>query len=164
MTQELSSLMDGELDTPQAERAIRSCCASEDLKQNWYLYHAIGDAMRGQAPRKLAMPDDVLESLKTQPTVLAPRPRQGSFARIAMAAAASVATVGAVGWLWSQGGMIGGSAGPVVAKGASGIQPVANKVRVEPAMDVQDYLAAHRQVPSPELYRAVNNRAPATAR
>src|SRR5258706_11870228 len=151
MTHELSSLMDGELDTPQAERAIRSCCASEDLRQSWYLYHAIGDAMRGHAPRKLAMPEDVFESLKTQPTVLAPRrPLRGSFARIAMAAAASVATVGAVGWLWSQGGMIGGSAGPVVAKGASGIQPVANKVPVPPAMDVQDYLAAHRQVPSPE--------------
>lgn len=165
MTQELSSLMDGELDTPQAERAIRSCCASEDLKQNWYLYHAIGDAMRGQPPRKLALPDDMLESLKTQPTVLAPRrPLQGSFARIAMAAAASVATVGAVGWLWSQGAMVGGSAGPVVAKTTSGIQPVANKVTVQPTMDVQDYLAAHRQVPSPELYRAVNNHAPAPAR
>ena len=46
MTQELSSLMDGELDTQGAERVIQACCASEGQKQTWYLYHAIGDAMR----------------------------------------------------------------------------------------------------------------------
>jgi hypothetical protein len=28
-------------------------------------------------------------------------------------------------------------------------------------VDVQDYLAAHRQIPSPDLYRTVTNRAPA---
>lgn len=165
MTQELSSLMDGELDTSEADRAIRSCCASEDLKQDWYLYHAIGDAMRGQAPRRLGLPNDVFESLKTQPTVLAPRrPKQTTVARFAMAAAASVATVGVVGWLGSQGG--NSSPGATVAKSSSPIQPVANKTALPPAvaMDVQDYLAAHRQLPSPESVRAVNNRATAAAR
>jgi hypothetical protein len=33
-----------------------------------------------------------------------------------------------------------------------------------PALDVQDYLAAHRQIPSAELYRPVNNRAPSGGR
>jgi hypothetical protein len=40
---------------------------------------------------------------------------------------------------------------------------VANTV-TQPALDVQDYLAAHRQIPPPELYRQVNNRAAARAR
>jgi sigma-E factor negative regulatory protein RseA len=166
MTQEISSLMDGELEATEADRAIRSCCATPQLKQQWYLYHAIGDAMRGQAPRKLELPDDVFENLKTQPTVLAPRrPMQTKVARIAMAAAASVATVGVVGWIGSQGGS--GAPLPAVAKSSSPIQPVANKApAVSPAftMDVQDYLAAHRQMPSPESVRAVNNRAAAPAR
>jgi sigma-E factor negative regulatory protein RseA len=164
MTQELSSLMDGELDTAEADRAIRSCCASEELKQHWYLYHAIGDAMRGQAPRRLELPNDLFENLKSQPTVLAPRrPLQSTVARIAMAAAASVATIGVVGWIGSQGGS--GTSLPTVAKSASPIQPVANKALAQPsAVDVQDYLAAHRQMPSPESVRAVNNRATAPAR
>jgi sigma-E factor negative regulatory protein RseA len=164
MKDQISSLMDGELDTADAERAIRSCCASEELKQDWYLYHAIGDAMRGQAPRRLELPSDVFESLKTQPTVLAPRrPMQTAVARYAMAAAASVATLGVVGWIWSQGGT--GTVAPTVAKSSSPIQPVANKASVQaPAVTVDDYLAAHRQMPSPESVRAVNNRATAPAR
>jgi sigma-E factor negative regulatory protein RseA len=165
MTQELSSLMDSELDAHGAERAIRSCCLSEDQKLNWYLYHAIGDSMRGQAPRRLQMPDEVLEALKTQPTVLAPRrPLQSTFARVSLAAAASVATIGVVGWIGTQGGT--GNALPTVAKSNSAIQPVANKSSVPyvAPLDVQDYLAAHRQLALPESYRTVNNRAPAPAR
>lgn len=165
MTQDLSSLMDGELAAGEAERTIRACSTSADEKATWYLYHAIGDSMRGQAPRRLAMPEQVIESLKAQPTVLAPRRplHQRTFARVALAAAASVATIGVVGWIGSQGGQ-GGSL-PAIAKSNSAIQPVANKSSVaSPALDVQDYLAAHRQIPSAELYRPVNNRAPTQGR
>ena len=165
MTQDISSLMDGELAAAEVERTIRSCSASEDEKATWYLYHAIGDSMRGQAPRRLARPGVVMESLKAQPTVLAPRRpvHQSTFARAALAAAASVATIGVVGWIGSQGGQ-GGSV-PAIAKSNSAIQPVANKTSVSnPALDVQDYLAAHRQIPSAELYRPVNNRAPSPGR
>jgi sigma-E factor negative regulatory protein RseA len=164
MKEQISSLMDGELDTPGADRAIRSCCASEELKTDWYLYHAIGDVMRGQAPRRLEMPSAVFESLKTQPTVLAPRrSMQSTVTRIALAAAASVATVGVVGWIGSQGGT--GTSLPTVAKSSSPIQPVSNKANVQaPVVPVDEYLAAHRQVPSPDSVRAVNNRATAPAR
>jgi sigma-E factor negative regulatory protein RseA len=168
MNQEISSLMDGELAAHEAEHAIRSCSASEEQKSAWYLYHCIGDAMRGQAPRGLEPPVALIASLKTQPTVLAPKRRiEVTFARVAFAAAASVATIGVVGWLGTQGAQPGGS--PLVAKVSSGIQPVANKTTlhardaIQP-LDVQAYLTAHRQIPSPELYRPVNNRAPASAR
>jgi hypothetical protein len=83
--------------------------------------------------------------------------------RIALAAAASVATIGVVGWIGTQGGQLPGST-PVVAKNPTAIQPVANKVpATAPTADVQDYLAAHKQLPSAELYRPVNNRTPANA-
>jgi sigma-E factor negative regulatory protein RseA len=164
MTQEISSLMDGEVETQGLEPAIRSVCASEEHKHTWHLYHVIGDSMRGQAPRDLALPSRVIESLKAQPTVLAPKRRfESTFTRIALAAAASVATIGVVGWIGSQGGQ--GSPAPTVAKAPSAIQPVANKATLPASsLDVQDYLTAHRQLPSPELYRTVNNRAPAAAR
>jgi sigma-E factor negative regulatory protein RseA len=165
MTQEISSLMDGEAPAQEADSAIRSCSASEEHKETWLIYHAIGDAMRGQSPRALALPAGVIEALKAQPTVLAPRRRtiDSTFTRVALAAAASVATIGVVGWLGTQGGQ-GGTA-PVVAKSGSPIQTVSNTATVrESAPDARDYLAAHRQLPSAELYRPVNNRAPAPAR
>jgi sigma-E factor negative regulatory protein RseA len=151
MTQELSSLMDGELAGHEAERAIEACCASDEAKAKWHLYHVIGDAMRGHAPRDLARPQATIQALTSQPTVLAPRARrpQVTFTRVALAAAASVATVGVVGWIGSQGGQ--GSAVPMTAKSTSGIQPVANTVskpQVVPAGEVQPYLNAHRQVPA----------------
>lgn len=169
MTQELSSLMDGELAADEAERAIGACCASDERKVDWHLYHVIGDAMRGHAPRSLRLPGEVIEALKAQPTVLAPKRRIDgkTVTRVALAAAASVATIGVVGWIGSQG--MQSPSTPVAAKsGASSIQPVANTValpkQAAPAvLDVQAYLAAHRQIPSPELYRAVNNAAPAAA-
>jgi sigma-E factor negative regulatory protein RseA len=167
MTQEISSLMDGELAAQDAERAMGACGASEKLKATWHLYHCIGDSMRGQAPRSFDVPRVLVESIRGEPTVLAPRRRPESpVTRIALAAAASVATIGVVGWLGMQGGQ--GAATPSAANVSSGIQPVANKSTV-PARDaiqpleVQAYLAAHRQIPPPELYRPVNNRAPAPA-
>ena len=66
MTQEISSLMDGEAAAQEAEGAIRLCGTSEEHKETWYLYHAIGDAMRGQAPRVLSLPAEVIEALKAQ--------------------------------------------------------------------------------------------------
>jgi sigma-E factor negative regulatory protein RseA len=164
MTQELSSLMDGELGSDEAQRALGACCASEEHKNTWYLYHAIGDAMRGHSPRRLAQPEAVFASILQEPTVLAPRRvPQATVARIAMAAAASVATVGVVGWLGSQGGSPASSGAAVVAKTTSPVQPVP-AAAVATTDDVQAYLAAHRQVPSPESYRIVNNRAAAAAR
>jgi sigma-E factor negative regulatory protein RseA len=164
MTQEISSLMDGELAADEAQRAIKACCASEDAKVDWHLYHVIGDAMRGQSARSLALPKDVIEALKAQPTVLAPKRRiPANFTRVALAAAASVATIGVVGWIGSQqGGQ--GNAVPMAAKSGSAIQPVSNTVsvrEVQPSLDVQTYLNAHRQ--SPELYRPANTRPAAAA-
>ena len=161
MTQEISSLMDGELGAQEAGPALQSCCASEEHKRTWYLYHVIGDSMRGQGPRRLSLPAGVLDALQAQPTVLAPRRKllETTFARVSLAAAASVATVGVVSWIGTQGGQL---PEPVVAKN-TGLQPVANTVPVQD-VQYQDYLAAHRQMPPPELYRQVNSRAPARAR
>lgn len=169
MTQEISALMDGELEGREAEAALSACCGDEDRKRTWCLYHAIGDAMRGQAPASLEAPHQLFAKLREEPVVLAPRTAVPATAvRVALAAAASVATVGVVGWLGSQGGNPAAPA-PVVAKSSTqSLQPVASTASVvivpAPALSVQEYLVAHRQVPSPDLYRTVTHTAPAAAR
>ena len=162
MTQELSSLMDGELEPQDAERAIRACCMSAEAKQKWLAYHVISETLRGHPPRNLDEPR-ALGALAQEPAIIA-RPKrvyETTFGRVALAAAASVATIGVVGWIGSQGGP--GASNPVVAKNPSALQPVANVVPQPPAADMQDYVAAHKQLPSVDLYRPVNRTAPAAA-
>jgi len=168
MTQEISSLMDGELDPNEAGRAVRSCCASREAADTWQTYHLIGDVLRGGKPHPTGTAERVRQALATEPAIIA-RPKrvyESTLGRVAIAAAASVATIGVVGWIGSQGGQVPAEGAVVAGKAvqAPAVQPVANTTVVPPAaLDVQDYLAAHRQVPSPESYRAVNNRAPAAA-
>lgn len=166
MTHDISSLMDGELEAPEAERAIRSCCASREAARTWQEYHLIGDVLRGGIPHPTRTADRVHEALAAEPAIVA-RPRrmhETTIGRVALAAAASVATIGVVGWIGSQGGQVP-SASPVIAKNPTSIQPVANTSPASPAAAPapDDYMAAHRQIPSAELYRPVNNRAPAAA-
>ena len=98
MTQEISSLMDGELEPQEAERAIRSCCASREATQTWMFYHVIGETLRGHAPGDVGTPR-VLALLQDEPAIIA-RPKriyETPVGRVALAAAASVATIGVVG-------------------------------------------------------------------
>jgi len=168
MTQEISALMDGELEGREAGAVLSACCGDEDRKRTWFLYHAIGEALRGQPPGSLEAPHKLFAKLRDEAVVLAPRTRTPSTTtRIALAAAASVATVGVVGWLGSQGG--NPAPAPVVAKSSTqSLQPVASTASVvivpAPALSVQEYLVAHRQVPSPDLYRPVTHTEPAVAR
>ena len=167
MTQEISSLMDGELGPQEAGHAIRECCSSSEAAEQWKQYHLIGEVLRGGVPHPTRTAQRVHDALAKEPAIIA-RPKRvidTTVGRVALAAAASVATIGVVGWIGSQGGHVPGAA-PVVAKTPSLVQPVANKPTTAPTptVDVQDYYAAHKQLPSAELYRPVTNRAaPAAA-
>ena len=164
MTQEISSLMDGELESHEAERAIRSCCATSEAAAKWQEYHLIGDVLRGGKPHPTGTADRVRAALASEPAIVA-RPRRlldTTFGRVALAAAASVATIGVVGWIGSQGGAP--VPGGVVAKNPAPAvaQPVAHQAKPAAVPAPEEYLTAHRQIPSPDLYRTVNNR-PGTA-
>ena len=174
MKQDISSLMDGELDPREADRIVKACCASEDHKDTWNLYHAVGEAIRGQSPRSLERANHVMAAIAKEPTVIG-GPRRSfletTYGRVALAAAASVATIGMVSWMGM--GVQSGAPGtaPYVAKGgtASAIKPVSATATAPAAapqaVEVQDYLSAHRQIPSAEAYRpVVNNRGAAPAR
>jgi sigma-E factor negative regulatory protein RseA len=156
MTQELSTLMDGELDAHEAERAIRTVCGNEELKQKWHEYHVIGDALRGDEPHRAAACSRIMAAIEQEPTVLAPRRRLPVNAgRIAFAAAASVATVAVVGWMGFQQGRVP-DASTTLAKGAP--PAAAQPVPMTPTL-VNDYLVVHRQLPNADFYRPVSNTA-----
>src|SRR6185436_4090127 len=133
MTQEISSLMDGELESHEAERAIRSCCATSEAAKKWQEYHLIGDVLRGGRPHPTGTADRVRIALEAEPAIVS-RPKrihETVFGRVALAAAASVATIGVVGWIGSQ----GGSPVPAgaVAKNPGAVQPVALQPRAPAA-------------------------------
>lgn len=168
MSQEISSLMDGELERDEAVRAIRSCCTSPEAVSTWETYHLIGEALRGANPHPTRTAERVRAALAAEPAIIA-RPKRvldTTAGRVALAAAASVATIGVVGWIGSQGGQVSG--GPMMAtQPAASIQPVASKAPAKaapaaPAVDPHDYYVAHKQLPSADLYRPVNRAVPAT--
>lgn len=164
MTQEISSLMDGELGPQEAEKAIRSACASSEALDTWQAYHVIGEALRGAQPHPTHCAERVREALAKEPAIIA-RPKrvtEHTGVRIALAAAASVATIGIVGWIGSNGGA-GPAPGGTIATGttpASSIQTVGNTMAVNtpPPVDTRIYEGIHRQVPTPDIY-TVNNTA-----
>jgi sigma-E factor negative regulatory protein RseA len=161
MTQDLSSLMDGELDATEADRIITGCCKSPENNATWQAYHLIGDVMRGDRIGRPGSADRIINLLGAEATVLSPRKRFSQGAgRIAFAAAASVATIAAVGWIGFT--SRGAPELPLASRdSASAIVPVS---ATQPPMNVNDYLVVHRQMPASDVYRAVANRPAAGAR
>ena len=160
MNQELSSLVDSELDEQEAGRAINACCGSVELKQAWVAYHVIGEVMRGEGAPRRSSTARIVAALEKEPTVLAPRKRVGEGAkRVAFAVAASVATVSVVAWMGLQGRP--DAAAPTSAKAPGEAPSLALGTQVPRSagvpIAVSDYLTVHRQVPSPDAYMPVSN-------
>lgn len=160
MTQNLSLLMDGELESREADRAIRDCCGDDELKRTWHAYHLIGEALRGEGTHRGASTERIMDAIAVEPTVLAPRRRLAmSPVRIAFATAASVATIAVVGWIGLQ--ERGSPAGPALAaKPASSQAPIVAS-HVVPLNQLNEYVVVHRQLPNADFYRPVSNRAAA---
>ncbi|MCD4504011.1 sigma-E factor negative regulatory protein [Chromobacterium piscinae] len=101
MKETISALMDGELDGPDADKAIAAIAGDKDLDDAWEGYHLIGDAMRANRLSSLNVRAKVAARLADEPTVLAPRrwtrPRKARTAS-AVALAASVSFAAVVGW------------------------------------------------------------------
>jgi len=95
--EEISLLIDGELDPVRADVVVTSLCRSEGVA-TWVCYHAIGDALRGVAARGLDS-KAFGELFSAEPTVLAPPRRSPAPHAIALALAATVAAVSVVGWV-----------------------------------------------------------------
>jgi sigma-E factor negative regulatory protein RseA len=139
MKENLSALIDGELQSDSLHAHLGRLRANPELRGAWDTYHLIGDALRGQISPGIA--DRVVARLREEPTVLAPRPEKNPSRRLgwyAMSAAASIAAVAFVAWTaypgWRAESQLAG--GPETA-------PVALVSSVAPA-EIENYLLAHR--------------------
>ena len=101
MKEQISALMDGELDGHAAEQAIDALRTEGEALETWRLYHLISDGMRDTRLLRSGFTARFSERLAAEPTVLAPGrlPGRTPAQRFAFAAAASIAAVALVGWL-----------------------------------------------------------------
>lgn len=157
MTQKISDLMDGEVDADQLEQAWKAAATDADAREAWDTYHLIGDCMRGDAVTRGCSQRDraerIFARLAEEPTVLAPR-RSAAVAavsgraRIALAMAASVATLGVVGMIATRAPEQRQDASQVAAQQVNA-QPMQQVANGAPVPQVNDYLALHRQFANP---------------
>jgi sigma-E factor negative regulatory protein RseA len=96
--EEVSLLVDGELDADRVERACHGLRAPAAV-ETWVCYHVIGDSLRAQCALTPGFAARFSARLASEPTVLAPPRARPAPAAIALAIAASVAAVGVVGWI-----------------------------------------------------------------
>jgi sigma-E factor negative regulatory protein RseA len=135
--EEVSLLVDGELDADRVERVCRGLRAPVAV-ETWVCYHVIGDALRGQVKPIHGFAARFSAKLETEPTVLAPRPRPAPAA-VALAVAATAAAVGVVGWI-ALTTMPAPTDQIATAQQASAVRPADARRPV-----VNEYLLAHQE-------------------
>jgi sigma-E factor negative regulatory protein RseA len=85
MKDQLSALMDGELDIESSEHLITSAKSGGELKSCWAHYHLIGDAMRGEVHMSHDFSNRLMTALEAEPTVMVrnnPTPSNASVTHI----------------------------------------------------------------------------------
>lgn len=96
----ISALMDGELDERQAREELARLRRHDELRENWDMFHLIGDALRGECLLSSEFNRRLSERLAQEPTVLAPHRRMiRRISTYALTAAASLSAIGLVGWV-----------------------------------------------------------------
>ena len=145
MKQQLSALMDSEMDMEANPHWLDSVIHQEEMTKAWRTYHLIGDVLRGDSAGHNIAPI-VVEKLKSEPVVLAPQPRISSrFGQRRLSSmAASVAAVAFVGWIvWQAQGVGGGQPSPSLAQNAA--SPAEQNALND---KIDDYMLAHHEYAS----------------
>ena len=141
MNEDISRLMDGELDDDAAVDRALATLKHDAGATTWACYHLIGDTMRGSAPLAPGFSRRFAAALAAEPTVLAPVRRVNHPVTLAWAAAATVAAVAVVGWT-----AVSLTDGPVstvaLAREAASVRADSLRPQVIPA----EYLLAHREI------------------
>ncbi len=136
--EEVSLLVDGELDADRVERVCHGLRATAAV-ETWVCYHVIGDALRGQVKPIHGFAKRFSARLAAEPTVLAPARPRPAPAAVALAIAATVAAVGVVGWV-ALNTMPAPTEQIATAQQASAVRPADARRPV-----VNEYLLAHQE-------------------
>jgi sigma-E factor negative regulatory protein RseA len=101
MKEQLSALVDGELDMDGSPHLYTALRKSGEAVECWSTYHLIGDVMRGDLRLQAGLQARIMQRLEAEPVVLAPRRRLHEMLHsgYAMPMAASAAAVAFVGWM-----------------------------------------------------------------
>jgi sigma-E factor negative regulatory protein RseA len=99
MKENISALMDGELDERATPQILDALGRGGEAFDAWSTYHLIGDALRRSRLLSEGFAARVASELAREPTVLAPRALRPAPPRRWYALAASLAAVALVGWL-----------------------------------------------------------------
>lgn len=99
MKDQISALMDDELDVEASDHLFEALKSSKDCYESWSTYHLIGDVMRGNPEFSADFHQRVMARIDAEPTVLAPKRRFEVRRSHVMSVAASVAAVMFVGWM-----------------------------------------------------------------
>lgn len=154
--EQISGLIDGELDPAQARQLIAAICEDDAARQAWVRLHLVGDALRSSEVagcHSERFCSRVSAALRQEATVLAPRPTRPSTVKRylipGLALAASVAAISLVALpLLSPGVPPPGT--NVVATGQSMLtaEEAARRaaLTVANARALDPYLAAHREL------------------
>ena len=138
MKENVSALMDGELDERAAMEALQAMRGEGEALDTWRTYHLISDAMRDTRLLSAGFTTRVAERLAAEPTVLAPIKKQPAH-RFALAAAAGVAGVALVGWM----AFAPQPQAPQIAK-VQTLAPAPAMAAVPLPPSANDYLLAHQ--------------------
>jgi sigma-E factor negative regulatory protein RseA len=148
MKEQISELMDGELDGRVADSTIDALRRAGEALDAWRMYHVISDAMRDTPLLSEGFSARLAARLAAEPTLAAPR-RIVPRPRFALAAAASVAAVALVGWL----AFAPPPPTPAAPTPVAAAAPKATVVTVTTVLPnaANDYLLAHQGF-SPRVY------------
>jgi sigma-E factor negative regulatory protein RseA len=139
MGEDISRLMDGELDDAQLDTVCARLKEAREL-DTWVCYHVIGDALRGTTELAPGFSRRFAARLAAEPTVLAPRATPARPLAYAWAAAAGVAAAALVVWV-AFGTLQVEPAAMAKAGEAVDVRPDRVIARTIPA----DYLLAHQE-------------------
>lgn len=141
--QEVSALMDGELFEDEAGNLLGKIRSGSEARQNWELYHLIGDALRQPEHIRADLSAAVRQRMEDEPVMLAPRMHtvKRKAQTLALSAAASLVAIGVVAWMSLQ---ISPEAAPQMAMQQvrqDGLRPASLKNQLQS----DDYLLAHQE-------------------
>ncbi len=157
MEEKISALMDGELDANEAASTIARFKKTDELREQWAVYHLISDILAQQETIPADVTRRVNARLATEPTVLAPRPSPSARHKpIAFAAAASITAMAVAAWMSLhttqpvdrlQANLASNSPSPVTPPPAIPAASVSSPSSIPASAPAQinDYLMAHRE-------------------
>lgn len=140
MNNEVSALMDGELDSKSTSRIITRLKSSDDLREDWSTYHLIGDALRKHIECPVELSHRLREKLSQEPAILALRkPIAHKVKVFALSAAAALAAVGIVALVALQ------NAADRAEENVASRAEAGRLVSAPLAAHMNDYLIAHQE-------------------